>query len=167
MPAPVDDYFTYKHWFDRKCDRVELPPDCSEPLPPLYYSDQHTWDVKWYLIFGNDPKTYIRVFEHFAKRSHLQLSQRIHFAYNYGPVVRSDARGIPEYLPDDPIFVRIDNIARPPHLHPEADPKQHIDQARIKGLVLAELDLFDFVKACLRHRQNGRDMSHQLGYKVI
>jgi len=167
LPGPTDDYFAYKRWFDREYDALELPADCSEPSPPLSYSNQYTWTVEWYLVFANDPKVYIRVFEHFAKRAQLQLSQRIHFAYNYAPITRSDPRGVPGYLPNDPIFVRIDNIHRPPHLHPEADPTQHHLQEKIDGLTLANLDLFDFVRASLRHRQSGRPMSRELGYRII
>ena len=167
MAGPTDDYLAYKRWFEGEHDALDLPADCAEPLPPLAYSNQYTWTVEWYLVFANDPKVYIRIFEHFARRSHLQLSQRTQFAYNYAPITRSDSRGIPAYRPDDPIFVRIDNIARPPHLHPEEDPTQHIPQERIEGLVLADLDLFDFVKASLKHRQNGKPMTRQLRYRVV
>jgi len=167
LPGPTDDYFTYKRWFDRHYDDLELPADCSEPQdPPLRYTNQQTWTLEWFLILGDDPKVYIRIFEHFAKRSHLLMSQRIHFAYNFGPIVGVDGQGVPIYQPADPVFVRIDNIGRPPHLHPEEDPTRHIPQENIKGLILVDLDLFDFVEASFRKRKNGTTMSRELGYRV-
>jgi len=94
------------------------------------------------------------------------MSRRIHFSYHFGPVVGIDGDGVPLYQPTDPVFVRIDNINRPPHLHPEGDPTRHIPQGNIKRLVLDDLDLFDFVEASFRKRKNGTSMSHELGYRV-
>ncbi len=117
-------------------------------------------------MFGDEPKVYIRIFEHFAKRSRLLMSQRIHFSYHFGPAAEFDGQGIPLYQPTDPVFVRIDNINRPAHLHPEEDPTRHIPQENIKGLILVDLDLFDFVGASFRKRKNGTPMSRELGYRI-
>ena len=167
MPGPTDDYFTYKRWFDQHYDALVLPADCSEPeAPPIEYTNQQSWTVQWFLILSDEPKVYIRIFEHFAKRSRLLMSQRIHFSYHFGPVARVDGQDVPLYQPADPVFVRIDNINGPPHLHPEGDPTRHIPQENIKGLILVDLDLFDFVEASFRKRKNGTPMSRELGYRV-
>jgi hypothetical protein len=167
LPGPTDDYFTYKRWFDQHHDALVLPADCSEPGPaPFEYTNQQTWTLRWFLLLSDEPKVYIRIFEHFAKRSHLLMSQRIHFAYHFGPVVGVDAQGVPLHEPTDPVFVRIDNINMPPHLHPEGEQARHILQQDIKGLILKDLDLFDFVKASLRKRKNGTPMSRELEYRV-
>ena len=167
MPGPTDDYFTYKRWFDQHYDALVFPADCSEPGPPPFqYTNQQTWTLQWFLVLSNEPKVYIRIFEHYAKRARLLMSQRIHFSYHFGPVAAVDGQGIPQYQSTDPVFVRIDNISRPPHLHPEEDPTRHIPQENIKGLILADLDFFDFVDASFRKRTNGTTMSHELGYRV-
>jgi hypothetical protein len=167
LPGPTDDYLAYKRWFDQHYDNLVFPADCSQPeAPPLEYTNQQTWSLRWFLILGAEPKAYIRIFEHFAKRSRLLMSQRIHFSYHFGPVTMVDDQGIPQYQPSDPVFVRIDNVNRPPHLHPEDDPARHIPQENIKGLVLADLDLFDFVEASFRKRKKGTPMSSELGYRI-
>src|SRR5712692_4491776 len=122
--------------------------------------------MEWFLIFTN-PKTYIRIKENFAKRAGLQISRRIHFAYHYGPLTKTDLRGIPDGEPADPLFVRIDNVGRPPHLHHQDDPTDHIPQSRITGLVLEKVDLFDFVKAAFRHRLSGKSIAVELGYGIV
>jgi len=167
LPGPIDDYFAYKRWFETGHDGLALPVDCIEPNDPvLTYSNQYTWDMEWFLIFTN-PKTYIRIKENFAKRAGLQISRRIHFAYHYGPLTKTDLRGIPDGEPADPLFVRIDNVGRPPHLHHQDDPTDHIPQSRITGLVLEKVDLFDFVKAAFRHRLSGKSIAVELGYGIV
>lgn len=130
------------------------------------FSNQYTWSVEWHLIFTDDPSAYIRIREGFAKRSRLSLSRRLLFAYHFGPIIKSDADGSPVPQPADPVFVRIDNVGRPPHLHPQGNPTDHVPQEKIKGLVLEDLDLFDFVKAAFRSRQNGTDVARELGYRI-
>lgn len=167
MPGPIADYFAYKRWFETGHDALRLPPNCTEPEPPtLFYSDLYTWSVEWYLIFA-DPDAYIRIFENFAKRSRMLLSRRIHFAYHYGPLIRKDNDGRPDRQSSDPVIVRVDNIGRAAHLHPENDPTAHIPQERIHGLDLENLDLFDFVKAAFRHRTTGTAIERTLGYRII
>lgn len=166
MPGPTDDYFAYKRWFEANHDALRLPADCVEPEPPTFtYSNQYTWGMEWHLVFRN-PETYVRIAEHFAKRSRLSMSRRIHFAYHYGPIVKSDDHGIPVREPADPVFVRIDNVSRPAHLHREGHPTEHIAQANVEGVVLEDVDLFDFVRAALMHRQEGRPIERELGYRI-
>jgi len=167
LPGPTDDYFAFKRWFEPAHAALKLPPDCteSEGGPRLIYSNQYTWVLEWLLVFRN-PDSYIRIREQFAKRSRLALSRRIQFAYHYGPIHKSDEKGMPIRQSDDPLFVRIDNVGLAVHLHPENDPKAHIPQEKIKGLVLEDVDTFDFVKAAFRHRQNGMPIERELGYRI-
>jgi hypothetical protein len=122
--------------------------------------------MEWHLVFKN-PESYIRIAEHFAKRSRLSVSRRIHFAYHYGPTVKSDDQGMPVREPPDPVFVRIDNVSGPAHLHREGDPTAHIPQESVKGLVLEDIDLFNFVRAAFSHRQSGRSIERELGYQIV
>jgi hypothetical protein len=166
LPGPTDDYFAYKRWFEVGHGSLALPVDCVEPDGPvLKYSNQYTWELEWYLIFTN-PHSYVRIQENFAKRAGLYMSRRINFAYHYWPITKADLRGFPDKDPADPVFVRIDNAGRPAHLHHQDDPRDHIPQSRISGLVLEDVDLFDFAKSALRHRQSGRPMAKELGYRI-
>ncbi len=165
MPGPTDDYFAYKRWFEAGHDAVTLPVDCIEPADPvLRYSNQYTWETEWFLIFTN-PQSHIRIKENFARRTGLYLSRRINFAYHYGPTVRTGLSGMPDGIPSDPVFVRIDNAGRPAHLHHEGNPSDHIPQSRVAGLVLDDVDLFEFVKAAFRHRTSGK-IAQELGYRI-
>jgi len=166
LPGPTDDYFAYKRWFEAGHDALALPVDCVEPDPILTYTNQYTWDLLWFLVFTS-PQSHVCIKENFAKIHGLSRSRRIAFAYHYGPTVRSDLAGIPDGEPADPVFVRIDNAGgRPPHLHREGHPTDHIPQEHISGLVVEEVDLFDFVKAALRHRKSGKSIARELGFRV-
>lgn len=167
MPGPTDDYFAYQRWFDAGYKTFILPAGCVEVGPDFKYSNQYTWQIKWLLIFSN-PETHIQIKENFAKIHGLQKSRRIAFVYHYGPTVRQDLQGMPEGESSHPVFVRIDNTGGfPVHLHPEGKPEEHIPQARIRKLVLEEVDLFDFVNAALRHRSSGKSIAKELGYRIL
>jgi hypothetical protein len=167
LPGPTDDYFAYERWFEKRHDALTLPVDCIEPVDPiLKYTSQYTWEMEWILIF-TDPRSYVRIRELFAKRAGLSFSRRLKFSYHYGPLIRTAADGLPEWESSDPVFVRIDNSNRPPHLHQEADVTDHIPQSRIARLILDQIDLFDFVKAAIRHRKSGRSIAVELGYEII
>ncbi|MFZ0309350.1 MAG: hypothetical protein WAL89_14350 [Candidatus Sulfotelmatobacter sp.] len=167
MPGPTEDYFAYVRWFERHHGALLLPVDCIEPVDPIFtYTNQYTWEMEWVLIF-TDPKAYVRIMELHAKVAGLYFSRRIRFSYHYGPLPKVDAQGLPEWEPADPVFVRIDNSCRPPHLHPENDPTEHIPQARIAELVLDQLDLFDFVRATFRQRQSRKSIAEELGYRIV
>jgi hypothetical protein len=165
LPGPTDDYLAYKRWFEAEHDELTIPVDCIELDPVLSYSNQYTWDLRWFLVFTN-PISHIRIKENFAKIAGLQKSRRISFAYHYGPTVRTDSDGTPEGEPSDPVFVRIDNAGRPAHLHHEGKPEDHIPQERVSGLILEEVDLFEFIEAAIRHRTSGRSIARELGYKI-
>jgi hypothetical protein len=165
--GPTDDYFTYKRWFEASHGLLVLPADCVEVDGPVWvYSNQFTWSVEWCLVFKNDPTAYIRIREGFAKRSRLLSSRRLSFAYHYGPIVKTDDQGVPEGIPADPVFVRIDNVGRPPHLHHEGDPTTHIPQEKINGLALDDINAFDFINAAFRSRTKGTPVATELGYRI-
>jgi hypothetical protein len=167
LPGPTDDYFVYERWFNERHGALTLPVDCIEAFDPvLRFTNQYTWEVEWILIF-TDPKSYVRIHELYAKRAGLYLSRRIRFSYHYGPLIKTLASGLPEWEAADALFVRIDNSNRPPHLHHETDAKDHIPQSRVSGLTLDQVDLFDFVKAALRHRKSGKPIAVELGYAII
>jgi hypothetical protein len=165
--AATNDYFTYRKWFDGQYNVLTFPNECSEPEGPTFaYSNQYTWSMEWFLTFNAAPESYVRVWEHFAKRSGLSLSRCISFAYHFGPILRKDKKGIPERESSDPVFVRIDNHGGPAHLHPEGHPDRHVMQSAVDGLVLQDIDLFAFVKAVLRQRQTRRSIADELGYRI-
>lgn len=166
MPGPTDDYFAYKQWFEKNHGALHLPDGCAEPNDPLFiYANQYTWSVEWFLLLKT-PSSYIRIFENFARRSRLSVSRRIHFAYHYGPVVKADEKEMPVREPSDPVFVRIDNIHAPAHLHPEGDPTRHLPQENVKGLTLDDIDLFKFVKCAFQHRK-GLTIERAFGYRIV
>jgi hypothetical protein len=157
----------YKRWFEAAHSQLGFPSDCAEVEGPVWvYSDQQTWNVNWYLVFQNNPAAYVRIAEGFAKRSRLSLSRRLYYAYHFGPLIASNPEGIPVHDSSDPVFVRIDNVGGA-HLHHEGDPKTHVPQAKIKGLVLDDVDPFDFLNAVLRSRKNGTPIARELGYSII
>ena len=164
MPGPTDDHFAYKRWFEAGYGAVVIPVGCSAQDPILSYANLQTWGVEWILMFA---AAHVCVKEHFAKVAGLQSSRRISFAYHYGPTVRKSDDGAPDGEPNDPVFVRIDDAGgRPVHLHPEGHPEQHIPQERISGLVLDKVDLFDFVKAAIRHQSSGKSVQKEFGFKI-
>lgn len=166
MPGPTDDYLAYKAWFDAGYNAIVIPVSCTAKDPVLYFANLYTWSVQWVLVFS-DTATHVSVKEHFAKVAGLQRSRRISFAYHYGPTVRKNADDDPYGEPSDPLFVRIDNAGgRPAHLHPEGHPEEHIPQERIRGLVLDHVDLFDFVKAAIRHHGGHKTVAKEFGYKI-
>lgn len=168
MPGPTDDYLAYRRWFDAGYGAIVRPPDCTELDGPTFtYSNQYTWTLEWYLVFSNDPKSYIRIGEHFAKRAGLSLSRRISFSYHFGPTVGTAADGTPLRNPADPVFVRIDDIYQVVHLHPARDATQHLPQSHVTGIVLDAVDLFDFVRASFKVREAGTLMADELGYRII
>jgi hypothetical protein len=168
VPGPTDDYFTYKRWFEAAHELLVLPTDCVEADGPAWvYSNQYTWNLNWYLVFSN-PAAYIRIAEGFAKRSRLSFSRRIYFAFHFGPLIASNPDGIPVHDSSDPVFVRVDNAGgRAAHLHHEGDPKTHIPQEKISGLVLDDIDPFQFIKASVRARQKRTPVARELGYSII
>jgi hypothetical protein len=166
LPGQTDDYFAYKRWFEAGYKAIAIPVGCTAQDPVLTFANLYTWSAQWILLF-TDAASHVCVKEHFAKVAGLQSSRRISFAYHYGPTVRKNDDGDPHGEPADPVFIRIDNAGgRPVHLHPEGHPEEHIPQEKIGGLVLDNVDLFDFVKAAIRHHDGGKTITKEFGYKI-
>lgn len=109
---------------------------------------------------------YIRVWEDYCRVKGLQDSRRARLAYHYGPVPRVDPNGIPNYIPSDPVDIRIDNSCQKIHMHFGA-PNPHIFQERIQKLDLEKTEIFTFVQGIFRHRSTGKTLDKTFGFKII
>jgi hypothetical protein len=164
-PSRVD-LIEHKRWFQEQSSTRELPPECSEPLPATYYpygTSVHAWKFRWVIEFPDNK--YIQMRERWKKVMGLQESRREMFAYHYGTIVSRGVDGLPESRSDDPVDLRIDNAGSPVHLHYGAQEPHHT-QDQVRGLVLNDVKIVDFLDAVLRHREDGRPLHKVLGFKV-
>lgn len=122
------------------------------------------WSLSWYLQFvdGN----YIRLWEKYDRHSHMiGMSRRVSLAYHYGQIVQVGLNGLPKHDSKHPVHIRIDNIARPIHLHLAATEPHYLQDA-IQGLVLNELDMFGFLNRIFLHRSSGKSIQDTFGFVV-
>jgi hypothetical protein len=158
------DCIVYQRDFDKRRARIELPGDSEEQGPTIANVGFYFWTLTW-VIFFEDKKYYLRVWERWDKQKGLLLSKRNSLAYHYGPTPRLDKKGMPEYLATDPVEIRVDNSCQPIHLHYRAQ-QPHYPQDRVTGLELESLDPFIFTEAVLKHRADGTSLDRVLGFKL-
>lgn len=176
------DYLEFARWLKSEQENFALPFDCRELVAPGAINPRLTqWVFRWAIHFTSDNK-YARIWEqHDPMPGMIGTSQRVRFAFHYGPLVRFtssgnpevDPLGIPVFANTDPVDIRIDTCSRKagsgrrePHLHYEA-PEPHIPQANIQGLVLVDIDMFTFLRSVLRHRQSGEPLQQVLRFRII
>ncbi len=174
------DYLQFAGWLKSEQESLILPAECREltaagSINPLLLQ----WVFRWAIHFSSDNK-YLRIWElHDRVPKMIGMSHRTRFVFHYGPLVRFEPSGNPEvdylgtprYENSDPVDVRIDTCSRGPrgaeaHIHYGA-PTPHHKQDRVKGLDLATIDMFTFLRAVLRHRETGESLDRVLGFRIL
>jgi hypothetical protein len=159
------DYLEYKRHFDATHDEFEIPSDCQEIFDPSFYdAGQYSWHFKWYLKFADNK--FVRIWEHFSRVPGLQESQRLHFAYHYGPVTGFGKDGLPSHGSKQPVDIRIDNSVQRVHLHFGAT-EPHYFQEKVERLGMEKLDMFTFINRIFKHRATGKTLDKVFGFRII
>jgi hypothetical protein len=159
----VSDYQDYKARFEESRALLKVPEDCTARIPrynAIDLVDPKSWDFCWFLVFGNND--YICCRESWAGRP----PKRHYLSFHYGPIVRVDNGGNIERDQNNPLMIRIckskDGI---PHLHyRHPHPFPDYKQSQIDGLVLEDVDMFQFVQAVFRSRSNNEELHVTMGF---
>jgi hypothetical protein len=163
----------YAAWLQKEYAAFQSDPTCVEIGPllrPTVAPNSPPWNMDWAIKFPDHHYAY--VYERWyasgpALPGRSRFGYREHFSFHYGPTNSIlKANGIPER--DKvvcPAIIRVDCDKHGPHLHfhGEAD---HIDQAKIEGMVIQDADPFTFMRAVLEHRAKGTDFDSILNFKV-
>lgn len=163
------DYLQYKQSVETAIENLKLPTDCSRVGEPLFRpATLYAWIFEWVLEF--ESAKYIRVWEQYGRCAGLQESRRARFAFHYGLIPKKDGNG--KILRDDgdPVDIRIDDYETgqggvQAHLHYGA-PQPHYRQESVVGLQLADLEMFAFIKAVLKHRKSGKTLAKILKFRI-
>jgi hypothetical protein len=92
--------------------------------------------------------------------------QRHVFTFHYGPIVSQDVNGKIDRHHADAVLIRFDKKGGgPPHLH-YRNPEPHYDQSRVQGLVLNDVDMFQFIHAALRVRLEKAEFHDVMGFTI-
>lgn len=158
----MSEYQDYKTRFDENRALLQVPEDCVARYPHYNAIDlvnPKSWDFSWFLTFRDNH--YICCRESLAGRP----PRRHYFSFHYGPIVRIDAGGTIERDQGNPLIIRICKSRGGCHVHyrqphPFPDYKQH----QIEGLVLENVDVFQFVRAVFRSRANNEDLHVTMGF---
>ncbi len=157
------DYFEFKRWCEEERAALKLPKDCTEQ-PPLFARVHFwSWDFEWSLIFSDN--NYIRITERYREGSAPHESNRIAFTFHYGPLASRRPDGTPKWEPHDPVVIRIDNAHGPVHVHFGAQ-EPRLSQSQVDGLNLVNLEMFQFVKAVLKHRKTGKPLDKIMKFRI-
>ena len=147
---------------------MQVSPDCN--VGPAKYRalgdfvDPRSWDFSWWLEFTDNH--YIVCHEIWSCRPG-KGPVRHFFSFDYGPIAGKDAKGNIDRSPRNPLVLRIcKNNREPAHLHfKHPHPHPHYEQNRIQGLVLDNVDMFQFVKA-VRSRAEGIELDRAMGFAL-
>jgi len=167
----VSHYQDYKARFESNRTALVVPEDCKPGVPEYHpfldLIDPHSWDFSWWLRFAD--KHYIVCHEIWGYRSG-RSPLRSYFSFHYGPIVRVDKNGNIERDPSNPLELRIcksNKSCEPSHLHyKKPHPAPHYEQSRVDGLVLNEVDMFQFVKAVFRSRAEKIELDEAMGFTL-
>lgn len=157
------DFTAYKQRFRECCAALVLPPDCQEAIPPTpRRTTDYSWTFKWVLTFAD--QSYVEVREHYGKIKGVSTSRRLQFSFHYGPILARTPEGLPAKR-KGAVHIRIDNIAKPPHLHLGTDEPRY-PQDRVDGLKLDSVDMFTFLRMIFEHRTNGLPIDNCFGFRI-
>lgn len=162
-------FSAYEQWLLEQASGTPLEEGCisigpfATPTPP----DQAPWEMDWTVLFANDH--YIRIKEHWYRRgAHLGgVGYRKSFSFHYGPTnPDKDEDGIPLPSVAYPAIIRIDEDDdwRGPHMHFGGE--NHIPQSRVKGFSITRADMFDFIRAVMKHRETNEGFEIILDFAV-
>jgi hypothetical protein len=164
MRAQPTDHAKFTAWRESNAQTLSLPSDWKELSCKNVLASTLVWKFEWYLSCGTDK--YVRIWERYERWPKLiGMSRRASFVYHYGPLIGIGKDGIPTYDSKNPVDIRIDDVGRPIHLHFGA-PMPHHDQSVVKGLVLSELDMFEFLNGIIRHRKNKKTLDKIFGFTI-
>jgi len=164
MRAEPTDYAKFTAWHELNYKSLTLPTDWSELACKTIRASVQVWQFQWYLKCGTDK--YVRVWERYERwPGLLGMSRKASFVYHYGTLVRMGPDGIPTYVSNNPVDIRVDNVGRPVHLH-FGSPNPHHDQSVIKGLQLDDMDMFEFLKGIIRHRSTKKSLDKIFGFTI-
>lgn len=164
MRMQPTDHAKFTAWRDSGAQNFNLPDDWKELSCKTQPASIVVWQFQWYLSCGND--RYIKIWERYDRWPNLiGMSRRVSFVYHYGPIVGVGKDGLPTENPQNPVDIRIDNIGRPIHIHFGA-PNPHHEQSVVKGLVLDEMDMFEFLNGIKRHRTTTKPLDKIFGFTI-
>ena len=159
------DYITFNQLFQSERLKLKLSQDISEHCHHEIVNSQ-VWAIEWELQFPDG--TYVRINEHYTRRAGMiGESRRAAFSFHYGQIVNKDSDGRVIWGSNDPVGIRIDDSMQPAHLHYGTDPKTHYLQVNVEGINLADMDMFTFLRAVLRHRRKGISLETTFKFKII
>ena len=164
-------YDEYEALLNRSCSQLKLEPHCIEigPFctPTTTTPNTAPWQMEWCVLFPD--RMYLVVRENWwdVKGERRRIGYRKDFAFHYGPAnPKRNHDGIP--VRDNkkfPAVLRIDSDHKGPHLHFNGE--DHILQARVLNLSISQVDVFDFVRAVLKHRRSGKGFDRILGFEIL
>jgi hypothetical protein len=129
------------------------------------------WNMDWLIRFPDGKQAYL--YERWfpvrtPSRGSLARGKRGAFSFHYGttsPLTRPN--GFPARdKANHPAIIRIDLDKNGPHLHFHGE-LPHMMQDKVQGLVLENVDPFDFVRVVLEHRARKIDFDAIMKFTVI
>jgi hypothetical protein len=159
----VAEYNRYQRELYRRRGELTLPVGCLNQDPLFKKSAHGFWTLEWLLVFPDG--YYVRIWEHYNKIKGSSSSVRHAFSFHYGPTEPGRKPGA--YRVGGPVAMRVDKPpdGEPTHLH-YANPTQHYQQEHVSGLSLDLLEMFDWLGAVLRHREQRRPLNEVLGFQL-
>jgi hypothetical protein len=146
----------YRAQFEADYDALKgelLETGCDERGPFLGATERPMrapWKMDWVVLFNDG--YFVRVKETYRPLPKSKAGQRDHFSYHYGLAnTVKDGRGIPKILGAPKPVLRIDVDRNHPHIHMNGE--DHIEQARVKGYIIKNADLVQFMRAVIEHRK--------------
>jgi len=131
-----------------------LEAGCTECCPFLGATQRPMtapWTMDWAVLFNDG--YYVRIKENYRALPKSNAGERDHFSYHYGlQHTVKDSRGIPKTQGAPKPVLRIDVDRNPPHIHMNGE--DHIEQARVKGYIIKNADLVQFLRAVIEHRKS-------------
>ena len=167
----------YVNWFTDQYDalKVDLLEQGSVECGPILevkdrkYPASAPFGVDWAVIYSDGK--YLRVKEAYNRmgRPNIGAGVREHFSFHYGTAhPQRDDNGFPliRSLDTPAADLRIDVDRRlDPHIHLNSE--EHITQNRVQGYSIKDADMFEFLRAVVKHRQTKEPMHQLLNIMVI
>jgi hypothetical protein len=168
MAATSLTFNQYRSWFENERQALELEP-AALSFPQLTTSGRFEppppWKLEWCIIYPDG--SYIRIREDFSQTNQYPKNKdgvRNYMSFHYG--IRPNANRVGrKYKSSDPTFLRLcsQRKVRDPHLHYGSE---HHEQISVKGLDIANCDLFTFIRAIQRNRQTGESLHEIYQFEI-
>lgn len=156
----------YAAWFNSEHSKIALERGAQEIGPllrPTNPAGTVPWQLIWAVLFSDG--LHVKITENHCPTRCAGVGVRNHFAFHYGQTSASlDPRGLPIKAKGLTTILRVDCDRKGPHIHYGG--QDHIPQARVRGLDIVNLGLFDFVDAVMVNRRTGRLLDEILNFTV-